>query len=74
MILNCLGLFRVRLRKPPKHQTFKNKPMKKGKQNAVYEYFSKWRKKWVLFTTQPTEKEFSELKLYKYEVRKVGMK
>ena len=48
--------------------------MKKVKKNAMYEYFSKWRKQWVLFTTQPTEKEFYELKLYHYDIRKVGSK
>lgn len=48
--------------------------MKNKKSTAMYEYFSKWRKEWVKFITQPTEKEFSELKLYKYNVRKVGMK
>ena len=48
--------------------------MKKQKQNAMYEYFSKWRRQWIQFTTQPTEQEFRELLKYNYNVRKVGAK
>ena len=47
--------------------------MKKSrKKPSKFQYFSKWRKQWIDFVTDPSPKEFAELLRYNYNIREKG--
>jgi hypothetical protein len=51
--------------------------MKREKQTSkeiICQYFSKWRKQWIDFTTNPTYDEYKDLLKHNYNIRIKGHK